>query len=172
MNRSSFLLVCLSSLLFVRPGFSQELITCKRVIDGDTIVLSDRTVVRLIGIDAPESYDSEKLERDSRRSNRDKAAIQQLGKLSAIYARSLCLGKPVFLVYDLVNVAINHKDKYGRTLAYVYVPGHGPVSVNELMIASGHAKAYTVFPFGKAQRFIHLDREARRMNLGLWNISN
>lgn len=61
-------------------GYKDSFFTVTRVIDGDTIKISNGAKVRLIGIDTPESYESAKLLRDMRRSGKDAATIKSMGK--------------------------------------------------------------------------------------------
>jgi endonuclease YncB( thermonuclease family) len=74
-----------------------------RVIDGDTLQLSRGEKVRLIGVDTPETKDPRK-------------PVQYFGKEATAFTKHLVEGKPVRLAYDQP-----HHDKYGRTLASVYL---------------------------------------------------
>ena len=78
-------------------------ILCIRVIDGDTIVLESGEKVRLIGVDTPELHHPKK-------------PVQYYAKEAKEFTKSLVEGKDVRLKYDW-----QRKDKYGRTLAYVYL---------------------------------------------------
>ncbi len=138
--------------------------TVSRVIDGDTIVLSDGQKVRLTGIDTPEVYFSEKLLRDSKKSGDDVKTIQALGKRASAFTKELCLGKKVRLEYD-----VNRRDRYKRTLAYVYL--EDGTFVNAKIIQEGFAQVMTVAPNVKyADLFLKLQKEAREANRGLWKI--
>ena len=44
----------------------------KRVVDGDTLLLTNGERVRLVGVDNPEVHESKKLYRDAKRSGREK----------------------------------------------------------------------------------------------------
>ena len=57
-------------------------------------------------------------------------------------------------------------DRYGRTLAYVYLPDG--TFVNAEIIGQGYGHAYTRFPFKHLDRFRQLEREARNAGRGLW----
>jgi endonuclease YncB( thermonuclease family) len=74
-----------------------------RVIDGDTLQLSTGEKVRLIGVGTPETKDPRK-------------PVQYFGKEATAFTKHLVEGKPVRLAYDQP-----HHDKYGRTLASVYL---------------------------------------------------
>ena len=136
--------------------------TVSRVVDGDTIVLSDGRKVRLIGIDTPEVYYSEKLLRDSRKSGQDIKTIQGLGRRASAFTKDLCLGKKVRLEYD-----VDRYDRYKRTLAYIYL--EDGTFVNAKIMQEGFAQVMTVAPNVKyADLFIRLQKEAREANRGLW----
>lgn len=142
-----------------------------RVIDGDTFELSDGQRVRLIGIDTPEKHASAKLNRDAVQSGTSRRTIQALGQVASDYARMLVQDRRVELEYDQANAAIGHRDRYGRTLAYVWLLGsNGQRSfmVNRRLVADGYANAYTSYPFALAEEFRQLERLARERQEGLW----
>jgi micrococcal nuclease len=124
-----------------------------RVIDGDTIVVSPNEKVRLIGVDAPETVDP-------------KRATQCFGKDAKEFTRSLVERQTIRLVVDESNAARNHKDRYGRTLAYVYFDDG--TMLNAELIRRGYAHAYTRFPFRHTVEFRQLERSARSQAVGLW----
>lgn len=93
-------------------GASTGTLTITRVIDGDTAVASDGRHIRFLGINTSEKGESYSL--DAKKLN-----------------EKLTLDKPVRLEYEQ-----EEKDRYGRTLAYVFV---GDVFINEQIIASGLA---------------------------------
>jgi len=117
----------------------------KEVVDGDTIILSDESRVRLIGINTPE-YEMYFYEE----------AREVL--------EAMVLGKEVMLEKDISIV-----DKYGRLLRYVYA---GDLFVNLEMVKRGFANAYTYPPDVKyTGKFLEAERYARENNLGLWEKS-
>jgi micrococcal nuclease len=124
-----------------------------RVIDGDTIVVSPNEKVRLIGVDAPETV-------------RPKRTAQCFGRDAKEFTRSLVERQTIRLVLDESNAARNHKDRYGRTLAYVYFDDG--TMLNAELIRLGYAHAYTRFPFRQVVEFRQLERIARSQGVGLW----
>jgi micrococcal nuclease len=124
-----------------------------RVIDGDTIVVSPNEKVRLIGVDTPETVHPNK-------------AVQCFGKDAKEFTRSLVESKSIRLFFDDSNRARNHKDRYGRTLAYVYFDDG--TMLNAELIRRGYAHAYTRFPFRHVVEFRQLERTARGQGAGLW----
>lgn len=159
----------------------------RRVVDGDTLLLTDGRRLRLIGVDTPEHHPSAKLQRDAKRTGRDAATLQALGKRSTDFVRALIDGREVRLEYDPVNRARRHKDRYGRTLAYVYFtpPDCGELEVwvadevcesesfdegflNALILVAGYGSAYTQAPFRHLDDFRQHERNARESERGLW----
>jgi micrococcal nuclease len=60
----------------------------EHVSDGDTVRLrfpGGRERMRLIGVDAPEASENEKLERDVTRTGRDRATILTLGRQASAF---------------------------------------------------------------------------------------
>jgi micrococcal nuclease len=126
-----------------------------KVVDGDTFWIDDGSEkglkIRLIGVDAPES------------KNVFKKVIGYFGKESTQYLETLIAGKKVRLEYD-----VDRLDQYGRTLAYVYLLNG--TFVNAELVKHGYAMVMTVPPNVKyAEKFVKLERRARKRNRGLWN---
>lgn len=137
-----------------------------RVIDGDTIQVrlsNTRTErVRFIGIDTPEVYESEKLQRDSRESGRSREEIQALGRLASGFTKKHLDGKDVGLELD-----VQTRDRYGRLLAYVWLSDG--MLFNFLILREGYAQVLTIPPNVKyTELFLACQREAREKRRGLW----
>jgi micrococcal nuclease len=138
--------------------------TVVRVEDGDTVTVrlaggSER--VRLIGIDAPESTESEKLDRDTARTRQSKATIVALGRRATAYTRRRLAGEHVGLELD-----VERRDRYGRLLAYVWLGGS---LFNADMVRDGYADVFTIPPNVRhAELFRSLASEARAAQRGLW----
>lgn len=145
---------------------AQEKAVVKYITDGDTIaVISGGTLlkVRLIGIDAPESKENKKAFKDSGRSGNDISAILAQGKRATAFLKSvLHKGDSVILEFDTVK-----HDKYGRTLAYVYL-SDGRM-LNDLIISSGYASPMTI-PLNVKYKnlFLKSYQTAREKKIGLW----
>jgi micrococcal nuclease len=138
-----------------------------RVVDGDTVQArlsggpSER--VRLIGIDTPEMYESEKLERDARQSGRSREEIVALGRLAWLFARRLLDGTDVGLEMD-----VQPRDQHGRLLAYAWM--RDGRMFNVVVLHEGYAQTLTIPPNVKyAALFASCQREARQARRGLWN---
>jgi micrococcal nuclease len=137
------------------------------ITDGDTIrmqLLGGQTVerVRLIGIDSPEQYPSEKLDRDAARTGRSREALQELGRRATAYAERTLADQVVGLSFDA-----EPRDRYRRLLAYVWLQ-RGAL-FNRLIVADGYAQVLTVPPNVRyAGLFLACQREARKHRRGLW----
>lgn len=123
-----------------------------RAVDGDTILVrdSDGRVerVRYIGVDTPESV-------------KPNTPVQCYGHEASDFNRALVQGKTVRLVPDR-----EAEDKYGRSLAFVYV---GDTFVNAELLKNGYARTIEIAPnTSKAEYFAGLERVAIRTKKGLW----
>jgi len=127
-----------------QPRFHQVL----RVVDGDTLEIESIGEVRLIGVDTPELYHPLK-------------PVQFFAREASDLVKELVSGLSVRLEYDREK-----KDKYGRTLAYVYLPDGR--CLNEEIIRRGYGYAYTRFPFKYLMKYRQLEAQARAEGLGLW----
>ena len=144
-----------------KTDYANVLVT--RVFDGDTIQLADGEKVRLLGIDTPEMYESDKLLRDAQRTGEDIKTIMAKGRESYKFTKQLVDGKRVRLEFDLEKT-----DKYGRLLAYVFIPKN-EVFLNAEIIKQGYAEVMVIPPNLKyADYFQGLYQEARENKRGLW----
>lgn len=142
------------TLLFTFPViFALVLCGCKsefrvaKVIDGDTIELTNGKRVRYIGIDTPERYPPR--------------GPQYYGEEAKEANRMLVEGKKVRLEWDVIK-----RDKYGRLLAYVFVD---TIFVNAELLRFGHAKVYFIPPNVRYRTlFAKLEAEACSTQQGLW----
>ena len=134
------------SLLLCSSSASAQLVT--RVVDGDTIHVEGVGSVRLIGVDTPEAVDPRK-------------PVEFFARESSEFTRRMALGKIVRLESD-----VQQKDKYNRTLAYVYLPDGS--FLNAEIVRQGYSHAYTVFPFKYLDAFRTYERQAREQERGLW----
>jgi len=125
-----------------------------RVVDGDTIRvrLDGRTErVRYIGIDTPESV-------------KPGTPVQCFAKRASAANAALVAGHSVRLVGD-----VEHRDRYGRLLAYVYREPDGAF-VNARLVRDGYARTLTIAPnVAHARELADLARAARRDRRGLWS---
>jgi micrococcal nuclease len=181
-------------LFFCGSSFAQdttvsqgEVFTVERVIDGDTLKISNGEIVELIGIDSPESDTemgqeaTEFLIKAISRYNVDKQTLE----FDDSYT--------ILLEFD-----VQERDKYGRWLAYVFFVGskgespakegeiyHGIdlakgsyfkvingkdyMFLNATMIGSGYATPMTIPPNVQyAELFEKLHQESKENKMGLW----
>jgi micrococcal nuclease len=119
-----------------------------RVVDGDTLVLDGGERVRLIGVDTPESVDPRR-------------PVQCFANQAAAFTRRMVESRRVRLEYGPEK-----KDRYGRTLAFVYL--EDGTFLNALLVREGYGHAYTRFPFKYMDEFRQYERQAREADRGLW----
>lgn len=137
-----------------------------KIFDGDTFEVElngKKEKVRMLGIDTPEKWDSDKFDRDTERSGKDKETLRKLGELASDYTVRLIGSKNVVLTPDAKS---DDKDKYGRLLRYVYL--EDGTFVNLKIVEDGYANAYRKFSHSKKDEFIKAENDARQNKRGLW----
>ncbi|WP_213188736.1 thermonuclease family protein [Cloacibacterium caeni] len=126
-----------------------------KITDGDTFYVmtknSEKFKIRLIGIDAPESYNVGK-----------KFRKEYFGKEAKVFATNLLKNKKVKLTFD-----VQKTDRYGRILAYAYL--ENGVFLNQYLVENGFAVVATFPPNVKfVEVFTKAEKSARNKKLGLW----
>ena len=126
-------------------GASEAKVT--RIVDGDTVELDDGRKIRYLLVDTPESTGG---------------ATDCFGTNAKQFNTDLVNGKTISLSYD-----VECEDRFGRTLAYVYV---GNTEVNTLMIERGYGCVLHISPDGddRVDEFKALQLQAMRDMRGLW----
>lgn len=123
-----------------------------RVVDGDTVILNidvQKTRVRLIGIDTPESVAE------------DKSRNVKEGKIASKYTKNLLENKKVRLEFD-----DEKEDVYERKLGYVFLDDE---FINEKLLKEGMAKLYTKTTNQKySERLKKAEQYAKDNKKGFW----
>ncbi len=138
------------------PGVtSGEFEYVQRVVDGDTLVLGTGERVRLLGVNTPETVHPKK-------------AVESFGKEASAFTKRMVEGKLVRLEFDpLSSRRSDGKDRYSRTLAYVFL--QDGTHLNAEIIRQGYGFAVSGTPPLKYQNeFRRLELEAREQRRGLW----
>ena len=131
----------------------EGVLTVERVVDGDTLRLTNGETVRLIGVDAPESVKPD-------------SQVEPYGPEAAEYLAALVrqAGNQVRLEFDGPR-----RDKYGRLLAYVWA---GDKLLNEEIIRAGFSRAETQYSYSHImkERFRLAETEAKLARRGIWSL--
>ncbi len=147
-RRLLFLLIPFLILILYLSFSHAQTYRVKRVVDGDTLLLTNGERVRLIGVDTPETKHPEK-------------PVERFGKEAYLFTKKMVEGKKVRLEYDQTR-----RDKYDRILAYVYLMDG--TFLNAEIVKQGYGFAYTKYPFKYLGEFRRYEREARENGRGLW----
>ncbi|MDT3959686.1 thermonuclease NucI [Staphylococcus kloosii] len=126
----------------------------ERVVDGDTFVAKDKDnnelKVRLIGMDTPETV-------------KPNTPVQPYGKAASNFTKEHLTNKDVYLEYDK-----EPKDRYGRTLAYVWLDKK--TMFNEVLVQKGLAREKYFAPNGKYRDvFKKAQADAQSKHLNIWS---
>ncbi len=131
------------------PAAGEQQAVVERAVDGDTVVLVGGDRVRYIGVDTPELHHPRK-------------PVQFYAREAMEFNRRMVEGRAVRLEFD-----VERRDKYGRLLAYVYLPDG--TFVNAELVRQGYAQLLTFPPNVKyVALFRKLQTQAREANRGLW----
>lgn len=130
------------------PG---AIVRVQRAVDGDTLLLDDRTRVRLLGVDTPET-------------KKPDWPVEPFGPEAHDFTSAHVEGRRVRLEFDK-----ERHDKYGRVLAYVYLDDW---FLNEELIRAGLGRAITNHPYSESmkRRFRAAQREAQHERRGIWSV--
>jgi micrococcal nuclease len=139
------------------PDTAGPEVTVSRVVDGDTIEVTDRagatSTVRLIGVDTPETV-------------KPNAPVECFGPQASDYTSTILTGRAVRLERD---ETVGDTDRYDRTLAYVWTVQDRRL-FNLALIEAGAAREYTYdrtrYRYRNAFRAAQAD--AQRDRHGLW----
>ena len=124
-----------------------------RVVDGDTIEVSPKVEgthgVDLIGVNTPEVFGIE---------------TQHCGREASDFTTEALGGQDVTLEFDVGRV-----NRYGRALAYVWVPDLDGELFNETLLRRGLARELIVEPNVKYEdRFVAAEHKAKAEGIGVW----
>lgn len=142
----------LSSFSYSQERFGPYKIS--KFVDGDTFwvkVENGKAVkIRLTGVDTPEV------------EWKGLTSEEPFGKEASEYVKKVLKGKKVLLEYD-----IQRYDRYGRTLAYVYLEDSTFLNVHLLEV--GLAQVATFPPNVRyVELFTEVQRKAREKGVGMW----
>ena len=139
--------------------------TVKRVIDGDTLVVSinnqDRRV-RMLGVDTPETVHPKK-------------GVQPYGKEASNFTKQSLTGRRVWLEYDSSPL-----DRYERHLAYIWLEKPAKIDessirremFNARLLLEGYAKVMIIKPNKRYEDlFKKFQSEAQSSKRGLWALN-
>lgn len=129
-----------------------------KVVDGDTLDVDlpdsgshySTTRIRLWGVDTPET-------------KKENTPVQHFGPEATGATRRLCLGRAVRVELEIGK---DPRDKYGRLLAWVYLPD-GRL-LNRLLVEEGLAYADPRYDHHLKRELRDLQKEARKARRGLW----
>jgi len=147
-RRLSIFAIPVLILFFLLSTSHAEIYKVKRVIDGDTLLLTNGERVRLIGVDTPETKHPQK-------------PVEYFGREAYLFTKQMVDGKEARFEFDRQK-----RDRYGRLLAYVYLLDG--TFLNAEIIRQGYGFAYVKFPFKYMEEFRRYEREARENKKGMW----
>lgn len=119
-----------------------------KVVDGDTVWTDKGEKIRLLGIDTPELHHPD-------------YPVQAFAQEAKDYVAGRILGKKCVFEYS----DLDHYDKYGRTLAFIYLDGN---LVNAEIVKKGLGYASANRLISKTADFLVIENIAKKFRVGLW----
>lgn len=162
MKKSIFLMF---GVLFLSAAVAADGASVTRIIDGDTIVVftgAEEIIVRLIGVDTPESKNNAKAKKDAELWGVTVEEVVFAGKEASLFTASICPPGITVTIPD----ADRKRDRYGRLLAYAILPDGQ--CLNEILIRMGYGLAYRQEKFAKKAAYVEAEQYARQQRLNFW----
>jgi micrococcal nuclease len=126
----------------------------RRVVDGDTLLMTSGARIRLEGIDTPETV-------------KENTPVQPWGPEASQFTKDFVerAGGRVRLTFPL-----DRRDQYDRFLAFVW---NGEELLNDELVRAGLARAKLGYNYSAAmkRRFADAQKEAQREGRGIWSHS-
>jgi micrococcal nuclease len=132
-----------------------EKVIVNRVVDGDTIVMSDGRTVRYLNVDTPET-------------KKPGVKVQCFGPEASEFNKKLAESREVVLVADKES-----QDRYGRDLRLVFLIGRDTTdpsqSLNAEIVRNGYGRSLIIKPNDSfASVFQSLEYKAKQTKTGIW----
>lgn len=131
------------------PSKERREATIEHVVDGDTLVTTSGEKIRLLGVDTPEM-------------GHGKRRPEFMALQAKQRTKELAEGKSVTLEIEPQRA----KDRYGRTLATVFLPDG--TCLNEQLLQEGLATVFLPGRFSRREAYLALEAKARRAGKGIW----
>lgn len=130
-------------------GGNHSLYSVKTVYDGDTVVLQDGRIIRLLGINTPEIQHRDKMAE----AGGEEAKAWLINKLTNTQIR--------------VETDAEQKDNYGRTLAHLFT--ENGEHINLQLVAAGLAEV-SIFPpnLRYSTELLSAEKKAENARIGIW----
>lgn len=136
-------------------GNAQAITTVKRVLEGDTFMVQDGRIIRLIGVVAPKLKHGDQ-------------AGQVYAEESRKILESLVAGKSLQITFESQYYQYKNQDKYGRVLAYVYLLPER-IMLNREVVRKGGAYVYSAHYNSVKNDMLSDQYNARRDKRGVWS---
>lgn len=142
---------------YMAPSLKGEEYIVNRVIDGDTVHVTDENgkeeILRFLAVDTLEKNSFDK---------REKCLAYQ----ETDFTKENLLNRKVTLKTDSTQ---DKYDKYGRLLVYISLAS-STKTFNEVLLETGNARVFKSNPPAtNYEKYLQLQTEAQRKHLGMWN---
>jgi micrococcal nuclease len=134
------------------------------VYDGDTLDVTGVGKVRVIGIDALDGHNAERMLGQSRAYGLTTSQVEHWAEQAKALATERLRGRRVVL-----HLGPEREDDYGRTLAYVHVAEEsGDQDFGLLMLDRGLGATYRGAQHARQEQYLAAERLAQTARKGMW----
>ena len=139
-----------------------------KITDGDTFWVTfasgNREKIRIIGVDAPETYSSNSP--DEYDGITDTDCLDDWGNSATEFAIATLSGKIVQVIADPLG---DERDRFDRLLAYIHVEGQ---DFSSMLVKYGFARVYREYEYSRKSVYIALEEIAKLNKAGLWGCTS
>jgi micrococcal nuclease len=152
--------------LSLRPEKKHSEVQVKRVIDGDTLELSDGRLIRLIGVDCPEFNENSANSENASRRKIPYPHFVTFATEAKQFLEKRIGEQPVQIETDPNFKFFKHSDLSDRLWVYL---SKNKILINEELIGNGYCFVHDKYQFRYRKEFLEKEKEAKEKRIGIWS---
>lgn len=139
-----------------------------KITDGDTFWVTfasgNRENIRILGVDAPETYSSNSPNEYDGITDTD--CLDDWGNSATEFAIDTLSGKIVQVIADPLG---DERDRFDRLLAYIHIEGQ---DFSAMLVKNGFARVYRKYEYSRKSVYIAFEEIAKLNKAGLWGCNS
>ena len=139
-----------------------------KITDGDTFWVTfasgNREKIRILGVDAPETYSSNSPNEYDGITDTD--CLDDWVNSATEFAIDTLSGKIVQVIADPLG---DERDRFDRLLVYIHVDGR---DFSSILVESGFARVYRKYDYSRKSVYLAMEETAKLNKVGLWGCTS